>query len=88
LMRKLGKKQLTLQLQAPLASIPAVLADWKIELRAEGMELVYTFDTQAETTGIASLLRHLRDVGVDFKDLKTQESSLEEIFVSLVRSAK
>ncbi len=88
LMRKLGKKQLTLHLQAPLSSIPAELADRQIELRAEGMELVYTFDTQAESTGIASLLRHLRDVGVDFKDLKTQESSLEEIFVSLVRSTK
>ena len=87
LMRKLGKKQLTLHLQSPLAAIPTQLADRQLELRADGLELVYTFDTQAETTGIASLLRHLRDVGIDFKDLKTSESSLEEIFVSLV-SAK
>jgi ABC-2 type transport system ATP-binding protein len=87
LMRKLGKRQLTLQLQSPLAAIPPELADRQLELRAAGMELVYTFDTQAHTTGIASLLRHLRDAGIDFKDLHTSESSLEEIFVSLV-SAK
>jgi ABC-2 type transport system ATP-binding protein len=86
LMRKLGKKQLTLQLTSPLASVPAVLSDRRIELRADGLELVYTFDTQAETTGIASLLRHLRDAGIDFKDLHTSESSLEEIFVSLVKA--
>jgi ABC-2 type transport system ATP-binding protein len=86
LMRKMGKKQLTLQLQSPLSAIPSVLADRQVELRSDGMELVYTFDTQAETTGIASLLRHLRDAGIDFKDLHTSESSLEEIFVNLVRA--
>jgi ABC-2 type transport system ATP-binding protein len=85
LMRKLGKKQLTLQLQSPLSAVPEALADRQIELRDHGLELVYTFDTQAETTGIASLLRHLRDAGIDFKDLHTSESSLEDIFVSLVK---
>jgi ABC-2 type transport system ATP-binding protein len=84
LMRKLGSRQLTLQLQAPLAAIPPALAGRKLELSADGLQLVYTFDTQAETTGIASLLREIRDQGIDFKDLKTTESSLEDIFVSLV----
>lgn len=86
LMRKLGKKQLTLHLQSPLSAIPSELADRKIELSNDGTELIYTFDTQAETTGIASLLRHIRDAGIDFKDLKTTESSLEDIFVNLVSS--
>nr|WP_305119187.1 ABC transporter ATP-binding protein [Tahibacter harae] len=86
LMRKLGKKQLTLQLQAPLAAIPAELAGYPLELSADGQELVYTFDTQGEHTGIAGLLRRLTDHGIDFKDLHSSESSLEEIFVSLVRT--
>ena len=86
LMRKLGKKQLTLQLQAPLAAIPAELAGYPLELSADGQELVYTFDTQGEHTGIAGLLRRLADQGIDFKDLHSSESSLEEIFVSLVRT--
>jgi len=86
LMRKLGKKQLTLHLQSPLAAIPGELANRQLELRDGGLQLVYTFDTQAETTGIASLLRHLREAGIDFKDLQTSESSLEEIFVSLVKA--
>ncbi len=84
LMRKLGKKQLTLQLQSPLAAIPAELADQPLELSAGGTELIYTFDTQGEQTGIAALLRRLADNGIDFKDLRSSESSLEEIFVSLV----
>ncbi len=84
LMRKLGRRQLTLQLQSPLAAIPPGLADRQLELSADGLQLVYTFDTQAETTGIASLLRQIRDQGIDFRDLQTSESSLEEIFVSLV----
>ncbi|KRA61602.1 multidrug ABC transporter ATP-binding protein [Caulobacter sp. Root655] len=88
LMRKLGKKQLTLQLQSPLAAIPAKLSDYALELAAEGHELIYTFDAQAEDTGIAGLLRRLGEQGVDFKDLHTSQSSLEEIFVSLVRDAK
>jgi len=86
LMRKLGKKQLTLQLQEPLAALPAALADKALELSEDGLSLTYSFDTQAEDTGIAALLRRLHDAGVDFKDLRTEESSLEEIFVSLVRS--
>jgi ABC-2 type transport system ATP-binding protein len=86
LMRKLGKKQLTLQLQSPLEAIPARLSDYPLELAAVGHELVYTFDAQAEETGIAGLLRRLSEEGVDFKDLHTSQSSLEDIFVSLVRA--
>ena len=85
LMRKLGKKQLTLHLQEPLVALPADLADYQLELAKDGHELVYTFDAQSEDTGIAGLLRRLSAAGVDFKDLRTEESSLEEIFVSLVR---
>lgn len=88
LMRKLGKKQLTLQLQSPLEAIPAKLSEYSLELAADGHELIYTFDAQAEETGIAGLLRRLGEQGVDFKDLHTSQSSLEEIFVSLVRDAK
>jgi len=86
LMRKLGKKQLTLQLQAPLTAIPAGLTGLPLELAKDGSELVYSFDTQAHETGIAGLLRKLNELGIEFKDLHTEESSLEEIFVSLVRS--
>ena len=86
LMRKLGKKQLTLQLQAPLAAIPAGLAGLPLELAKDGTELVYSFDTQASETGIAGLLRKLNELGIEFKDLHTAESSLEDIFVNLVRS--
>ena len=85
LMRKLGKKQLTLHLQAPLAAIPPALAGLPLELVKDGTELVYSFDTQANETGIAALLRRLNEQGIEFKDLHTAESSLEEIFVSLVR---
>ncbi|MEZ5465306.1 MAG: ABC transporter ATP-binding protein [Lysobacteraceae bacterium] len=86
LMRKLGKKQLTLQLQAPLSELPAELADLPLELADDGHTLTYTFDIQAEETGIASLLRRLSQQGIDFRDLNTSESSLEEIFVNLVHS--
>ncbi|THD74243.1 MAG: ABC transporter ATP-binding protein [Phenylobacterium sp.] len=88
LMRKLGKKQLTLHLQEPLKAVPAGLSQYDLRLAAEGADLVYTFDAQAEHTGIAELLRELAAKGVDFKDLQTEQSSLEEIFVSLVRGAK
>ena len=84
LMAKLGKKQLTLHLQAPLAAIPGALAGYGLELSEGGAELTYTFDAQHEETGIASLMRRLNEMGVDFKDLRTSESSLEDIFVSLV----
>jgi ABC-2 type transport system ATP-binding protein len=85
LMRKLGKKQLTLHLQNALAAIPPALAGLPLELVKDGAELLYTFDTQAADTGIAALLRRLNEQGVEFKDLHTAESSLEDIFVSLVR---
>ena len=87
LMHKLGKKQLTLTLQAPLAAIPAALADLSLELADEGHSLVYTFDTQREETGIAALLKRLGELGIDFKDLHSSESSLEDIFVNLVHGA-
>ena len=88
LMRKLGKKQLTLQLQSPLEALPAKLSDYALELGKDGTELIYTFDAQAEETGIANLLRRLGEEGVDFKDLHTSQSSLEDIFVSLVRDGQ
>ncbi|HMH68969.1 MAG TPA: ABC transporter ATP-binding protein [Pinirhizobacter sp.] len=84
LMRKLGKKQLTLTLQAPLDAVPESLADLPLTLADDRQSLTYTFDTQAEETGIAALLRRLNEQGIDFKDLKSEESSLEDIFVSLV----
>ena len=86
LMRKLGKKQLTLQLQQPLERIPEALQELALELVDDGHALVYTFDTQNEDTGIAALLRQLAGQGIVFKDLHSSESSLEDIFVSLVHS--
>ena len=84
LMRKLGKKQLTLHLQEPMTAIPAGLDAWKLALNGGGFELEYTFDASEEQTGIPALLRRLSELGVGFKDLNTRQSSLEEIFVSLV----
>ncbi len=86
LMEKLGKKQLTLHLQSPLSHIPDELSGHPLELSHDGNELVYTFDAQGEHTGIAGLLRQLNEHGIDFKDLHSSESSLEEIFVSLVNT--
>ena len=86
LMRKLGKKQLTLQLRAPLAAVPQALAGLALELTDSGHTLVYTFDTQREETGIGELLKQLAGMGIDFKDLHSSESSLEDIFVSLVHT--
>jgi ABC-2 type transport system ATP-binding protein len=85
LMHKLGKKQLRLHLQHPLSQIPPELAALPLELAADGNELVYTFDAQGEHTGIAELLRRLGEHGIDFKDLQSSQSSLEDIFVNLVR---
>jgi len=85
LMRKLGKKQLTLQLRNPLAQIPAELSAYPLELSDEGHALVFTFDAQSGETGIATVLKRLGELGIDFKDLHSSESSLEDIFVSLVR---
>ncbi|MCO4319309.1 ABC transporter ATP-binding protein [Phyllobacterium sp. 21LDTY02-6] len=85
LMRSLGKKQLRLQLAQPHESIPGNLEKYGLELAAGGRELVYTYDTQKERTGITALLKDLDQAGVRFNDIQTKESSLEEIFVSLVR---
>ncbi len=85
LMRALGRKQLILHLQSPLAALPPALAGDPLELSADGMELVYTFDGNSEQTGIPDLLRRLGDQGIDFKDLQTRQSSLEDIFVDLVQ---
>lgn len=85
LMNKLGKKQLQLTLQKPLTSIPADLDGYSLELSADGNVLIYTFDTQKEHTGISELLRQLGKLDIDFKDLHSSQSSLEDIFVSLVR---
>jgi len=84
LMAKLGKKQLTLHLQRPLAQIPTALANNALTLSSDGNEMVYTFDGQREQTGIAELLRQLGEHGIDFKDLQSSQSSLEEIFVNLI----
>ncbi|HEU4731543.1 MAG TPA: ABC transporter ATP-binding protein, partial [Kofleriaceae bacterium] len=88
LMRKLGKRQLVLQLQHPLDRLPEALAQPALELSADGSALTYTFDVQREHTGIAELLRRLGDHGIDFKDLHSSESSLEDIFVSLVKGQR
>jgi ABC-2 type transport system ATP-binding protein len=88
LMRKLGKKQLTISLQNTLSDIPSALSDLKLELCAEGHNLIYTYDTQQENTGIAELLKRLGEQGIEFKDLRSSESSLEEIFVSLVKKSQ
>jgi ABC-2 type transport system ATP-binding protein len=88
LMRKLGKKQLSLSLRAPLQRIPEALAGLALELTGGGAALLYTFDTQQEETGIAELLKRLAALGIEFKDLHSSESSLEDIFVSLVHAGK
>ncbi len=88
LMQKLGQKQLILQLQSKLEAIPGELARHPLTLAAGGSELVYTYDAQAERTGIASLLSDLRDAGIRFKDLQTTQSSLEQIFIGLVRQTQ
>jgi ABC-2 type transport system ATP-binding protein len=88
LMRKLGKKQLTLELLENLKSIPKQLSSFKLELAGEGSRLIYTYDTQAERTGITTLLGELNDANIKFKDLSTTQSSLEDIFVALVLDEK
>ncbi len=87
LMRKLGRKQLILDLQRKLAAIPEELAGFGLEVANEGRQLIYTYDTQAERTGITALLGSLRAAGIRFRDLNTKQSSLEEIFVDLVRNS-
>jgi len=84
LMRKLGKKQLSLELHTKLEIVPPSLSPYRLEIANGGSELIYTYDTQAERTGITSLLKDLGEAGIRFRDLDTKQSSLEEIFVSLV----
>jgi ABC-2 type transport system ATP-binding protein len=85
LMRKLGRKQLTLQLQQALKEIPTELASHHLELSKDGCELTYTYESQGGRIGIVDLLKDLGEAGIPFKDLHTTESSLEDIFVSLVK---
>ncbi len=86
LMRKMGKKQLTLELHSPIDAVPAALSRHNLEIGGGGRALIYTYDTQAERTGITSLLQDLHDAGIRFRDLQTTQSSLEEIFVNLLRT--
>lgn len=88
LIKKLGRKTLTLNLAEPLATVPEELAQWKLELAGDGNELIYEFDSHAEATGVPSLLRRMSDIGIGFKDLHTKQSSLEDIFVGLVHENK
>ncbi|TWX52596.1 ABC transporter ATP-binding protein [Colwellia hornerae] len=85
LMNQLGKKQLILDLKEPLIEIPAQLTDFNLQLQNEGMQLIYSYDTTDEHTGISALLQQLSVAAIAFKDIKTDQSSLEDIFVSLVR---
>ena len=88
LMEKLGKKTLSIMLAEPIEALPPELAEWDVVLKAEGQEIEYLFDTRAERTGVSSLLRKLGDLGIGYKDLNTRQSSLEDIFVSLVHQEK
>ena len=88
LMTRLGQKTLTLQLQTPLTSLPPELGEWSLELKADGHELEYAFDANADRTGVPSLLRRLADLGIGFRDLSTRQSSLEDIFVGLVHNGR
>ena len=87
LMRKLGKRRLTLTLRKPMSTLPSSLSDWPLELDADGQRLTYTFNADAEGGGIPVLLRRLGDLGVGFKDLETSTSTLEDIFIDLVGRA-
>lgn len=88
LMKKLGRKELHLQLAEPLATVPPALAEWRPELSEDGSTLTYEFDGKAERTGIPSLLAAMRDAGIAFKDLDTKQSSLEDIFVRLIHEQR
>ena len=87
LMKKLGRKELALELVQPLSAVPASLSGFGLRLSADGGEMTYSYDTQAERTGITRLLQAIADAGIRFRDLRTAQSSLEEIFVELVRKA-
>jgi ABC-2 type transport system ATP-binding protein len=86
LMKKLGKKQLTLTLEQPLTEVPPELSQFGLALKGEGSQLEYTFHEQEESTGVPALLRRISDLGIGFKNLNTRQSSLEDIFVSLVHA--
>lgn len=86
LIERFGKKQLTLALRSRLERIPKELSGFKLDLSTDGFQLVYTFDAEGDGTGIAALMKQLGELGIDFKDLHTRQSSLEEIFISLVRA--
>jgi ABC-2 type transport system ATP-binding protein len=88
LMQELGRKQLTLILNEPLATVPPALAEYRLELSSTGAELIYTYDTNEQRTGITALLGALQKAGIHFSDLYTSQSSLEEIFVDLVKKPK
>jgi ABC-2 type transport system ATP-binding protein len=88
LMRKLGKKELVLHLHEALGAVPPALAEHKLALSADGRALTFTYDTRAERTGITALLNDMRAAGIGFTDLNTTQSSLEDIFVDLVRGAR
>jgi ABC-2 type transport system ATP-binding protein len=88
LMSKMGKKTLDIMLAEPLAAVPLELAEWNLELENDGHVLCYQFDSNAERTGIASLMRKLSDLGIAYKDLSTHQSSLEDIFVELVHEGR
>jgi ABC-2 type transport system ATP-binding protein len=88
LMKKLGRKELTLNLTDVMEMVPPELAEWNLALQADGHELLYAFDANAERTGVPSLLRRMSDLGIGFKDLHTRQSSLEDIFVSLVHQPR
>lgn len=87
LMQKLGKKQLLLQLVEPLSEIPSALAAYQLQMSADNRQLIYTYDAQQEQATITNLLRQLNSLGIEFSDLNTQESSLEDIFIGLVGDA-
>jgi ABC-2 type transport system ATP-binding protein len=88
LMRKLGKKQVTLLLQSPITAVPPALSDYELALSQDGNELTYTYDTRSDTRGIVDFMKHVNDAGLQFKDLRTRQSSLEDIFVSLVEGGR
>ena len=88
LMEQLGKKQLILDLKEPLTAIPPAMTDFNLQIKNDGLQLTYSYDTTEEHTGISALLQYLSEAGISFKDIKTDQSSLEDIFVSLVRETK
>ncbi len=86
LMKKLGKKQVVFELAEPLSALPEALKDWDLALKDDGRKLEYTFDTTADRTGVASLIRRMSEISIQFKDFDTKTSSLEDIFVGLVNA--